>query len=310
MKLGKILETEENILVDGSVHGDSIDITEYMYDATNYSQLNVNKLNLALRDLENFKELIKPPQIHTIRALTKEFRGIEEIFSQKIRNSNAFGRRVLKRFRINYEQRNNKQKQKLLELQETTYKIRRISEIKELDNLMDDAKYIPLLNFIKSISSSAKLKIDNSYLIGHHKSDQSLDSDTDERLVATLFYFSLYSNKSFSLLAQDRDFIRLIRTPLELLTCDKFSHNNQDIKRRLNENPFRFYLKGIRDEDYSFIVDTKKIEPTPTFSHKNLGKSQVGTLLKITYNGLKNLSKDYSSLPKSPNTPQLQTLQL
>jgi len=288
MQLIEILNKEKNILIDGSIHEDSVDIARDIYEKTNYGQLDINKLNLAIEDFENFEEIIKQPQVYTIRALTKELQGIETIFSQKIKNFNNFEKLRGKRVKIIYKKYYHNQKKALLKLQEITYRIRRTSKTKELDNFIDNAKYNPLLNLIKSISFQGKLKKDNSY-----------NSDTDERLTATLFYFSFYSNKSFSFLAEDKDFKKLIKTSSNLLNCNMFLPNNKDIQRRLNENPFRFYHKRRNKGDYKFIFDSKRITPFEFFNHPKLTNSQNRSLRKIAYKQLPNLSKDYTHSSKS-----------
>ena len=110
----------------------------------------------------------------------------------------------------------------------------------------------------KLISQELNLKRDTTYLKGERETDMSKESDTDERLVATLYNLSS-SEKSSCLLSQDMDFARLLGVVSRMVCSDAFLPYNKNFRKRLIQNPFRLYVREIKTRAYKLTIQSSEI---------------------------------------------------
>lgn len=268
VELREILETEPLILVDGSVsvsvRGEPFNICWEMYKSKDYSQLDTRKIKKAIFNMEKLEEILSCPKVYTIKAVTTEFKEFERILSQKIKFISAhysLPRNIEKR--REKKERDEKGKIQLCDLQERVYKIRRLSEFREIDRFpefkkINNSGYNLLLDTTKLISWETKLKIDTGYRRGKREKDRSRESDTDEKLVATLYWLSLH-DKSSCLLSQDMDFARLLGVVTRIICSNSFLPYNEEFREKIKQNPFKFYIDVLKTMTYELKIKSSDI---------------------------------------------------
>lgn len=250
----EILESEKLIITDNSVEmGGVNEFTRWLYKVYKPSQLNLKILRKELDNLTCLQDILTHPNVYTIKEITEEKLKLEQILSKKI---NYFKKHDAHLKNTRWKKREIKEKnpvfETLLELQEVAYQNMQISDSKELNIQMNNFKYNPLIKIVKLLSQEINLKKDTSFLKGFHDKDQSNDSDTDEKLVAALYYFSLYSDKSPCILTSDTDFVSLIGVTTRLIGTNSFLPDNEIFRKRTIENPFKLYFKP-REENLCYL---------------------------------------------------------
>lgn len=274
--LTKILESESIILVDGSIEGtysapDEKNFVWEIYDVKNYGQINKNLIEKKISEIESFAEILSCPNVYTLEEVVKEIKNFEEILNNKIKFLNDKMRLISsivpslhERTKEKIKMINKEPKELLKKLQEEVYKMRRLSESKEIHKFPEfrditDAEYSSLLNMTKLISYEIKLKRDTAFLIGLHETDKSKESDTDERLVATLYRLSSLE-KSSCLLSEDMDFKRLLGVVTRLICSNSFLPYNEEFREKLIKNQFKLYIKSIKEKRYKLGIQSSEIK--------------------------------------------------
>ena len=276
LSLTEILESEKLIITDNSVEmGGVNEFTRWLYELYKPSQLNIKILREEFSNLTCLQELLTHPNVYTIKEVTEEKQKLKQILSEKI---NYFKKHDAHLKNTRWKKRKMKEDnsafETLLELQKLAYQNMQISEDKELNQQMDNVKYDSLIKIVKLLSQEMSLKKDTSFLKGLHEKDQSNDSNTDEKLVAALYYFSLYSNKSPCILTSDTDFISLIGVTTRLMGADSFLPNNEIFRKRAIENPFRLYFKPRKENLCYLKINSLDEKYIPTFDIMGISKKR------------------------------------
>ena len=108
-----------------------------------------------------------------------------------------------------------------------------------------DPAYDELVEMIKTLDRAVGLKRSTRELIKDpdYSSSNSSASDTDERLVATSFWISMFSNKRVGILTNDNDFFSLLRATPEMLGAREFQPYNKMFRVPIKRNPVQLYYR-------------------------------------------------------------------
>lgn len=288
MRLTEILNSEDLILVDTSIRPDNQDFSWRIYEDKYYTQLDRQLSKEKFLELENFIESLEQANVYTIKAVTKETEKLERILDDKIKFCSSRPLPKDRRKREETKRRNKKPKNLLYDLQKKVYELRTLLRNKEINRSQEfkninNSKYNSLLEMTKLIEKRARLKKDIGYILGAHERDQSEDSDTDEKLVASLYWLSLFSNKNPCLLSGDADFIRLLWVVTRLIGSDYFLPYNENFRQKIIENPFKLYSKNIKTGEYELAIESSKIKYDNRFLIGNISpKSNLKTRRQIS----------------------------
>ncbi len=207
-------------------------------------------------DADKVKEILKRDNVYTIKEITAEIRKFEKqvMKSSDMAKSMFYMGSGNRRKEINRRAKYGPESRRYLKKQLT--EIRRISEKKELR--INDLRYDLLFNMTKLISEKANLKKDMSYQLGEHDVDKSYHSFTDEKLTATVYWNTLFCENDCCLIAEDRDFIRLLNGVTKMIGSKSFLPNNKIFRDKIKENSFRLYTKN--GDKYRMTVSSDNLE--------------------------------------------------
>ncbi len=242
--LDEILEHEEFILVDWSISNVNIRIEQFFIP---------HILESKLKSIDKIKSILERNNTYTIRNVTNEIKRLQKLINNKldrissVKTYNKGGHRIERKPHIRPE--NSKL---LYDIKRELSNVRRISERKELK--INDKRYDILIDIVKLISIEGKLKTDFGYLMGKRGSDRSEKSDTDEKIVATLYWQSIFSNKTPTLLAQDSDFKNLLKIVTNEIGSKIFLPYNNDFREGITRNPFTLFDRQIRNGYYELVT--------------------------------------------------------
>jgi len=316
LKLGDILESGDTILLDGSIRNGH-NICWDIYDSKKYSDLEPWKLKIAISSTRELSGILFHERAYTIEDVTREIRKFEKIISDKIkflvpdprtRNSKpskkTIGYKIGKRGSLG--------KELLSELQKRIYNIRRRAEQKEITRFPDfnginDRVYENLLTMTKLLSSELGLKIDEGYIKGQREKRRENDSDTDEKLVATLYRMSM-SGKNCCLVSQDEDFLRLLGPITRIIGSDYFFPFNQVFRTQIKDSPFILYYRDPKTGIYDGRIDSIKTRFDQKFRLGGVKRTRVKEIKEQIYDSWKDVQKylfqsEYNKLTESEYIP-------
>ncbi|MBI2629178.1 hypothetical protein HYW74_03775 [Candidatus Pacearchaeota archaeon] len=132
----------------------------------------------------------------------------------------------------------------------------------------DDPRYTALCEMIYLLNEVFHLKKREDNRFGEHKIHES---DTDERIVAALYYYSMFGDHNPAFITGDTDFIGLLSVSSEILRNNVFYPHNIHFNESLYYNPFKFYFDDGKDiklrlnskeanTDHNFIIKNKKFK--------------------------------------------------
>ena len=226
-----------------------------IYEATSFNNLDSSLIISERNKIIGSIEIIKNQKVKVIPQVVEEIKEYQRILGDKIsyishldrgrfyRNKN---KRHISKWFIKNNKNNSINKKLLGDLQQDAYLLYQLCSRKKFE--ISDKKFELLLEMIKLLDNKIGLKKDISYVYGDHNIPDT-SSDTDERLVASLYWNSLYSNNSASLLTTDTDFIRLLGVTPTLLGSYQFFPYNEYFRNRLSKNPFKLYI--FTNNEYS-----------------------------------------------------------
>lgn len=268
IKLAEILEREKSILVDTSIKSENNDFFREIYDAKNFSELNRDALKNEISFYQKFMELLTNPKVCTIDSITDEIGTIKKMLSNKI-TSLAPGYVHFKKKQTIIKNRNERKRELIVNLQDITYNLWRISKQKQLK--IKDENYALLLDMVKLIERRVHLKKDCAYENGFCHHDKSHESDTDERIVAALYYNKLFSVNDTCLLSCDTDFLYLLGICTKFIGSKDLLPHNSEFRDALYKNPIRLYTKSHGGD---FDLRYFRPDVDENFEIRNLTKSE------------------------------------
>lgn len=278
----KILDSHEEVILDTSVHEHKSSFLFNNFHISNFIGLNKESLQNELFAIENFLEALKHHNSRTIPEVTREIRTYAEKLGKKrsyLLNENG----IIKRKHTH--------KQELFkDLEEKAFECYNASREKELK--IRDKKYRILTAIISYLENILHLKSDFSYLIDERDRDNSHDSNTDEKIVATLFYKSIFSEKNPILVTKDRDFMNLLKIIPQIIGSDDFMPYNKLFRRQIIGNSFKLYFKNLLNENYSHYLNYSYINFDPEFRIRNLSNEVNQQTKKYILDLWKEFSQD------------------
>ncbi len=138
--------------------------------------------------------------------------------------------------------------------QKRVFDLRQLSKKSEIR--IHGGSYEDLVNVIKTLGKILELKQDTNKF--YETITKRGLSDTDERIVATAYWISMFSDKQPILITRDGDFTRLFWITGRLLGAHEFE-GNQHFRKSLEQNPVKVYHKN-RDGKYEIRVNTREME--------------------------------------------------
>lgn len=265
VSLDEIFETNDSLFLDSCVYcGSGFVVKSYeCRDFSSFSSRLLKSENLAL---QNLIDILKNPKSLTIPGITKELEEYLVILDQKlsfISSLSGCRERIVHR-RTGAEFRKKKtfnehaisNKRALEELRENLGYAVQLSSLKEFS--VKNPKYELLVDMIKIVDRAIGLKQDTNYVYGFHKVPDPHRSDIDERIVASLYWKSLFSSERAGLLTADCDFPRLLGVTPRILGSDVFLPFNEYFRARLVNNPFILYMRNEQGYHVSIPRDDRK----------------------------------------------------
>lgn len=252
MNLDDVFKSGGVVLIDGSLRSAQRgeDLGRQIYGSSSYSGLNKEALSRSRECVSKMIRAFQYPNAFTIPEVVGELADFERILSSKL----SFLRTKQQR---KFEHKNEASEQELAELQEKVFALRSIAKRKTI--AIPDARYILLLDMVRTLDKAIELKKVGWRDTKYQK--EIRDSNTDESLVATLYYQAMFSGESASLLSADTDFIRLLGVTPRLMGSSVFHPYNQAFR---SANPWRLYhcengeiQDSVRSVDLSPSIEFK-----------------------------------------------------
>lgn len=217
-----------------------------IYDSKMYEHVD-HKLLMEHRDhMADMMELIMLPNVWSIEGVANEFYDTIKHLGGNIKYMSGQKRQPEhRRFKRDYDTK--KQKNALSEVHDLFYEVYQALKSKAINRnkeiYFDKDKADVLFDMVKLLESKMNLKVDSNYMKGLRSEDRSHISDTDEKIVACLYYLSIYGNKKPVLLTADHDFRRLLGKISPLMGSYSFFPDNGRFRRQLRANKFRLYME-------------------------------------------------------------------
>lgn len=266
-RLGKVLNSDRIVFADKSAlrRTNPKNLGWVIYDADDFCELDCEELEQEIEETRQFIALLRHPNIRTTPGITGHIRRFEDIIDEKIGFASERAARRGRRSRKNEKGRH--QKDLILRLQEAVYQARLVSRDKEFQRYMnvDEERYEGLARMITLISKVAKLKRDAAFKFGQRRRDISQETDVPERVVATLYYASMFSPCQATLLTGNTNYVRIMGVIQRLLSADEFFPDNQEFREALeHQNPVKLYMRRRTKPGYNLPIDTSRLkEPVP-----------------------------------------------
>lgn len=171
---------------------------------------------------------------YTIPEITSEIKRFGKIFAdykKKIDSKTGLNRTFSKKIKV-----------KVLNgkvfLDEALEGIRKLEEISKKSEVQlgYDLTYVLLTEVIKAVSEDMKVKTDFGFITGKSQRDSSYDSDTDEKILAAVYYFCLNNQKTALLTRDASDFVGLAKYTLAMMVNESYN-----FRMKLTLYPFTIY---------------------------------------------------------------------
>ena len=236
-----ILDSSELVFVDTSC--DSFLGEHVLWNSFNsryYFELNRKELRDNLASQSFFRDILIKPNVYTVPEVVGEIFDLSNGLSNKIRflNSNSNYHDLNKHSR-NKKSKILESKDLISKLQRQVWRNYKLAE-KSIYPVEDERIGI-LTDMVKIIDGEIGLKQDASVFY-HDRNQYKKSRDTDERLVANLYYHSIFSRDKPVLLTRDTDFIRLFGVAGRMLGSKEFTPLNQEFRDGIVYNPLTVYL--------------------------------------------------------------------
>lgn len=292
MSLEEILESNDFILCDTSTFmGWNKSITYLLYDVKYFNQLDSKIINaIKFEQEKNFKfiDFLKNDNVFTIKQVTEEIKNYYNILGNSISFLNKNERflsqkKYLNKYKKRFKNNNTEsRKQSLIELQDGVYSLYKIAKNKEHN--INDKNYEILLKIVKVLSDNINLGNDNDYIYGI-KNIISGISITDQNLVASMFWKSIYSEEKTALISGDFDFGGLLGVIPRIIGSDELLPENNYFREKIKENPIKLYLKFPEKENFKEIIFDYEFEKcfniyNVSNDKNSLIKEEIAGLLK------------------------------
>lgn len=243
LPIEELLETHDYVFIDTSIR-DS-DVARATYDAKRFEDLDMMAVMQDIKCAETLLAIMDNDSIATIPEVSEEFRAYEGIISKKLRRCNLslqdFPHSSREReMRIRNDMANlDPNRQALTALQEYSFEIYRASKSHEVN--FESPEYDTLYEMINLLDSTLRIR-------KVHNDEREPWSDTDLKLVASLYYASMTARNPPCLVAADSDFMPLFKDTTRFMASEAFMPYNQRLRESLIDNEYRlFFPTGIKE---------------------------------------------------------------
>ncbi|MBU0467402.1 MAG: hypothetical protein ABIG37_01270 [Nanoarchaeota archaeon] len=301
MKLQEILDSNYPVLVDTSISETKgqKSIAKEIHKTRHYSDINPGMLTRKFSDIDLLATILQHPSSFTIPEITAELKRLEEIICDKIkfcgkkdysnvRRSNKRNKRIRRR----EAETSDTSEQLLKEFQRRTFQLTRLSKQSEIQ--YEESLRAPLLGIVELIENEIGLK-ENVGLLhrGGYSTENQEDLHTDEKLISTLYYLSMFQNKKPVLLTQDSDFVRLLAVVSRLVSSNDLLPLNTKFRDSLYKNPIKLYYKQGQDYEIGLSSDEIAFDPEfLIFGTSELRNQEIKSEIKRYLQNLKNISRN------------------
>jgi len=247
--LKSLVDKSELVLIDASIRANGTNVFDYCdYDNPKYQQV----FQSEIKGLERLLDVFNSPIAITIPEVAEEISKYYQLVS-----------RSYDRF---------KQKRETpIEFLEYLEKMRNLAEdvTESAERCSTDITHPAYQHFqemVTLLSQELDLKSDTDYIRGQRDENHSYDSDTDEKLAATVLWESGMKERQPTLLTNDRDFENLLSVVPWILGSDHFRPYNEIFRTNFRKNKFSVHRvqKGgtqkLTYPDYTFTF-----QRTPNF---------------------------------------------
>lgn len=276
-RLSKILNSGRAVFADKSAlrRENPRNLGWMIYDAVDFCDLSCDELLQEIDEIAEFMQILGHPNIMTTPGITEHTRRFEEILDAKISFASKRQEARNKYMRIRKNEKGARQRDLVKRLQNIVYQARLMCRDKEFQRhvKVDGEMYGRLAQMVSMISIVAGLKRDTAFMHGQRNEDRSQQTDAPERVVAALYYLSMFSSHSPALLTGNTNYVRIIGVVQRLLCADEFFPDNQELREALeHQNPVKLYVRRKTREGYTLALDTAMLkEPVPEiFQVRNL----------------------------------------
>ena len=217
------------VLLDGSARSElKTNFAWDTYHSSSFSSLDLSLLRAEISELDTMGSIISQPNIWTLPQVSAEFYGLLEHINQKIK---CLSYRNIKNKKTKiYLQEHDDHKDYMQEIQNKAwrlYKSLRSKEIQKNPEIDINKKSLDILtDMVILVSQNLELKKRTSYSYGRGDSNKPLEGNTDEKLVATLLYLSMFHDKKPSILTRDGDILNLLGVVPKFLGAIHFYPDN------------------------------------------------------------------------------------
>jgi len=261
---------ESLILTDQSIKNETHWFREGVYSARLYYEMDTELLNQALESSKFAKDFFSHPNVKTVPKKLDEIAEFTELLYDKLITINNIERSRRKKTSTSYRRKKiNKATEKIKDGMENRKLFSDICfENQQLEKTArksliipdDREKYTILERVVKLIDYATGAKINYSERYGEIRSEKQ-DDNSDEQLVATALYLSIFDNTPVSVLSGDSDIKRLLyRTVNCLYFID--TNNTSFFQEKLRQNPIKVFFCD-NNHTIAAWINTQELE-TPS----------------------------------------------
>jgi len=228
------------LLVDSSSRnifpGATSSFGDDIYNCRTFCDISHSLVQKELERISSLLGLLNMPNARTIPQVTCEIREYERVVSDKLSfcSRNTFG---FIQGRSRTRDISERTRAALLDLQSMAYQTRRLSEAKESERhvRVDKICYDALAEMIYSLDAAIGLSKDTAYVYGKGDFDKK-PAETDARMVAMAYLFSMYGKAKTAIATADTDFVRIMGVVPRLMGSHDFLPANQDFLDMVKSN--------------------------------------------------------------------------
>ncbi len=230
-----ILEAHDPVLIDTNVISPT-SLLHFLYDSNTYESIDTELLEQEPPVQQLFLKVLDHENILTIPQVTKEFYALIPRLKAKIRYLNHN-----KKYDISLSHKN----QELLEtICQNAEKMHELLSFSQLN--IDDKSYETLFEIVRTAQKTLHLK-ENTDLKYGAEDTLKKENDTDERLVAALYWVCLNPGTKPTIVSGDYDILRLVGAIYNCFPNYHLSPYNESFKKSVSNAKPVVYLSDFEN---------------------------------------------------------------
>ncbi len=212
LKKNKLCTDSDVVLLDSSIINFDVFFSDRDYNT--FEEYDTSELQHVHESMEFYFDFVKNENIFFTQKVFNEIEQLWKIISFRLKKTTIPNKKRTTnpdfRFRVNNYQKALLNKELYTKIQETSFRIHKLSKIKCFEPKEND---FILFNIVDTISSYRKLKenkIPTDRKFSYERKHHDEISKTDEWLVAQAYNKLLFENKNVTLLSNDDDIARIL----------------------------------------------------------------------------------------------------